>query len=110
MAIITSQRVKNFYDLMDAAYDAQMIRDYSASLGHIGLIDFNRRSPKDTREFAPDEAGRYKERSAAERVNSQLKDNYGARMVRVHGNQKVFTELMFGLLAIAAEQTSRLLT
>lgn len=110
LAAITNKRVKNFYDLMDAAYDAQLIRDYSASLGHVGLIDFNHRSPKDVREFAPHEAERYKERSAAERVNSQLKDNYGARMIRVRGHQKVFTELMFGLLAIAVEQTLRLLT
>ena len=95
---------------MDAAYDAQGIRDYSASLNHVALIDFNNRSPKDKREFLPHEAERYKERSSAERVNSQLKDNYGARMIRVRGDKKVFTELMFGLLAIAVEQTLRLLT
>ena len=110
LATITNKRVTNCYDLMDAAYDAQVIRDYSASLDHIGLIDFNHRSPKDLREFAPHEAERYRERSSAERVNSQLKDNYGARMIRVRGHQKVFTELMFGLLAIAVEQTLRLLT
>jgi uncharacterized protein (DUF4415 family) len=110
LATITNKRVTNCYDLMDAAYDAQRIRDYSASLNHVGLIDFNHRSPKDTREFLPHEAERYKERSAAERVNSQLKDNYGARMIRVRGDKKVFAELMFGLLAIAVEQTLRLLT
>jgi len=110
LATITNQRVTNCYDLMDAAYDAQMIRDYAVSLDHVGLIDFNHRSPKDTRAFSPHEAERYKERSAAERVNSNLKDNYGARMIRVRGNKKVFAELMFGLLVIAVEQTLRLLS
>jgi uncharacterized protein (DUF4415 family) len=110
LTTITNKRVTNCYDLMDAAYDAQGIRDYSASLNHVALIDFNHRSPKDTREFLPHEAERYKERSSAERVNSQLKDNYGARMIRVRGDKKVFTELMFGLLGIAVEQTLRLLT
>jgi Transposase DDE domain len=102
--------VTNCYDLMDAAYDAQGIRDYSASLDHVPLIDFNHRSPKDPREFLPHEAERYKERSSAERVNSQLKDNYGARVIRVRGGKKVFAELMFGLLVIAVEQTLRLLS
>ena len=110
LATITKKRINSLYDLMDAAYDAQGIRDHSVSLGHIPLIDFNHRGPKDIREFLPHEAQRYKERSAAERVNSQLKDNYGGKMIRVRGDKKVFAELMFGLLAIAVEQTLRLLT
>jgi len=106
---ITEQRVTNLYDLMDAAYDAQIIRDHSKSKGHVPLIDFNRRSPKDTREFAPHEAVRYNERSASERVNSNLKDNFGGRFVRVRGHQKVLSHLMFGLLALTIDQTIRLL-
>ena len=39
LATMTNKRVKNFYDLMDAAYDAQLIRDYSVSLDHVGLIE-----------------------------------------------------------------------
>ena len=53
---------------------------------------------------------RFKERSAAERVNSALKDNYGARFVRVRGHDKVLCQLMFGILALAAEQLMRLVT
>jgi Transposase DDE domain len=53
---------------------------------------------------------RFKERSAAERVNSALKDNYGARFVRVRGHDKVLCHLMFGILALAAEQLMRLVT
>ena len=53
---------------------------------------------------------RFKERSAAERVNSALKDSYGARFVRVRGHAKVLCHLMFGILAVAAEQLMRLVT
>ena len=109
LAKITRARVSYCYELMDAAYDAKIIRDDSASCGHVALIDFNRRSPNDTREFAPHEAIRYKERSSAERVNSNLKDNFGGRFVRVRGHAKVLCHLMFGLLALTIDQTVRLL-
>lgn len=109
LAEITSKRVTNLYDLMDAAYDAQIIRDHSESLGHVSLIDFNHRSKKDTRAFLPHEAERYKERSGAERVNARLKDEFGGRMVRVRGNEKVAAHLMFGLIALTADQLMRLL-
>jgi hypothetical protein len=69
LVIITAKRVINCYDVMDSAYDTEIIRNHSKSLGHVPLIDFNHRSPSDTREFAPHEAQRYKERSTAERVN-----------------------------------------
>lgn len=55
LSLMTHERVINFYDLMDAAYDAQIIREHSQSLGHVPLIDFNRRSPKDQRDFLPHE-------------------------------------------------------
>jgi hypothetical protein len=44
---------------------------------------------------------RFKERSAAERVNSALKDSYGDRFVHVSGHDKVFCYLML-LLASAS--------
>ena len=53
---------------------------------------------------------RFKERSAAERVNSALKDSYGGRFVRVRGHDKVLCHLMFGILALAVEQLMRLVT
>ena len=57
----------------------------------------------------PATAVRYAERTAAERVNSDLKDNHGGRFVRVRGAAKVMTHLMFGVLVIAAKQLFALL-
>jgi len=110
LAVLTAQRVTNCYDLMDAAYDAKIIRDHSESLGHVALIDFNHRGPKDTREFAPHEAERYKERSTSERVNARLKDEFGGRMLRVRGPEKAMTHLMFGLIALTVDQLLRFVT
>lgn len=110
LATITAQRVKSCYDLMDSAYDAQIIRDHSQSLNHVPLIDFNHRHENDQREFLPHEAQRYKERSTAERVNSRLKDEFGALMIRVRGHAKVMTHLMFGVIALTVDQTVRLIT
>ena len=103
LAQMSAERVTSLYDLADAAYDAAPIREMSARLGHVAIIDHNpRRGEK--REFAPAEAIRYRQRSSAERVNSHLHDNHGGRHVRVRGAVKVAAHLSFGLLVIAAEQ------
>ena len=107
---ITERRISHYYDLMDAAYDSKIIRDYSASKGRVALIDFNHRGPKDTRSFEKHEAERYKARRGAERVNSQLKDNFGGALIRVKGHAKIMCHLMFGLLALTIDQSLRLLT
>lgn len=109
LAMMSHQRVKSCYDLMDAAYDSAQLRQYSMDLGHVPLIDFNHRSPKDTRSFDPCEKERYKQRSSAERVNSDLKDNLGARFIRVKGHTKVMCHLMFGIIALTVKQMFRLL-
>jgi hypothetical protein len=44
------------------------------------------------------------ERTSVERADSRLKDDFGDRTVRVRGAQKVFAHLMFGVLAITADQ------
>ena len=85
---LTEGRAIYFYELMDAAYDASIIRAYVAAMGRVALIDFNRRSPKDERKFLPHEVTRYNGRSSGERVNSQLKDNYGGSRIRVRGSKK----------------------
>jgi len=108
LAQISALRVTNLYDLADAAYDAAAIREMSARLGHVAIIDHNQRRGE-KREFSPAEAVRYRERSSAERVNSHLHDNHGGRHVRVRGAAKVAVHLSFGLLVIAAEQLITLL-
>jgi hypothetical protein len=121
LAAITGERVTNFYDLMDSAYDAQEIRDKSRTLGHVPIIDHKtRRGEKATVEaearakravgYELAEDVRYAQRSSAERVNSNLKDNCGGNHVRVRGAAKVFCHLMFGILVMTVEQLMRLVT
>ena len=123
LAAMTSQRITNLYDLMDAAYDAPIIREYSTSLGHVSLIDRNPRRNTALGEelrsearrrallhFERPEDHRYKERTTVERVYARLKDEFGGRMVRVRGHAKVLTHLMFGILALTANQLVRLVS
>jgi len=115
------ERVTNLYDLMDSAYNAQSIKNQSLDLGHIPLIDINPRRDKvfkeeleaekkrlDLLNFESPEKIRYRERSAAERVNGRLKDEFGGRNIRVRGHAKVFCHLMFGILVVTADQLMRL--
>jgi hypothetical protein len=95
----TAQRVTSLYDLMDSAYDAPPIRDFRRALGPVPIIDPHpRRGEKIP--LAPAEAPRFQERTAAERVNSRLKERHGGRWVRVRGASKVGCHLAFGLLAL----------
>jgi len=121
LAEITNTRVCNLYDLMDAAYDAPCIHAHSQSLGHIPLIDTNPRTTlgkkiieaenkaRATIHMKPSEAVRYNERSTVERVNGRLKDEFGGRCVRVKGHAKVMCHLMFGILALTADQLMRMI-
>jgi hypothetical protein len=97
------------YDLLDSAYDAPEIHQFSRDLGHVPLIDPNPRRTQNPRRLDPAEQRRFAERSTAERVNSNLKDNYGGKFVRVRGAAKVMCHLMFGLLALTAVQLFHLL-
>ena len=109
LAQMSAGRVTNLYDLMDAAYDAGEIHDFSRRLSHVPIIDPNPRNGPAMRPLDPAIKKRYNERSAAERVNSMLKDHYGGRHVRVRGDLKVKLHLMFGVIVIAATQILRLL-
>ncbi len=109
LAQMTATRVASLYDLMDAAYDAPEIHAFSRRLGHVPIIDHNPRRSGVKKQMDPPEKHRYKERSSAERVNSNLKDNYGGRHVRVRGPKKVACHLMFGLVALTATQLFNLL-
>lgn len=107
LSLISAARVTNLYDVMDAAYCSTELRDHSRSLGHVPLIDHNPRRGEKI-EFAPAEAIRYNERTVAERSNARLKDEFGANHLRVKGGTKVMSHLMFGVLALSADQLMRL--
>jgi len=121
LAEITNKRVCSLYDLMDAAYDSPSIHSYSRGLGHVPIIDINprntvRKQEKDAENRAratihmkPAEAVRYNERSTVERVNGRLKDEFGGRHLRVRGHTKAMCHLMFGILALTADQLMRMI-
>ena len=97
---MTAQRVQSLYQLMDAACDAEDIRQYARKLGQVPIID-----PKHRGQWVPLEPAqrrRFHQRSASERVNSLLKDYFGGRTVRVRGAAKVMSHLMLGVVAITA--------
>jgi len=123
LAEITKERVTNFYDLMDSAYDAPEIKNKSIELGHVPIIDINPRRDKTLKEeleaerkrldlihFKLPEQVRYQERTASERVNGRLKDEFGGSNVRVQGHAKVFAHLMFGILVVTVDQLMRFVT
>ena len=118
---------------MDAAYDAQDIREHCESLGQVPLIDpvqravpiphrtrqdsprgydQRRKLPKTTASkippFSTAQQERYKIRTMSERVNARLKDEFGGRTMRVRGASKVMAHLMFGILPLTVDQLLRL--
>jgi len=84
LAEISSGRVTNLYDLMDAAYDSDIIKEHSRSLGHVPLIDNNPRRGEKVK-MEPAARVRYNERSTAERGFSRLKDGFGGRHISKQG-------------------------
>jgi transposase len=129
---LTSQRVTYLYELMDAAYDANAIDAHSRSLGHIPLIALNgatapisklqqdslrgydkrRKAPthygRKRLPFTPAQEQRFELRTMVERVYSRLKDEFGARFIRVRGASKIMAHLMFGVLALTVDQLLKL--
>jgi hypothetical protein len=100
---LTGSKVISCYDLMDAAYDATQIWEQSRELGHVPIIDRNPRG-KEIIPMAPHEVVRYNERTTAERCNGRFKDEFGGRNVQVSGADKVMLHLMFGIIALFADQ------
>jgi len=121
LAEMTNNRICNLYDLMDSAYDVPGIHAHSRSLGHVPIIDPHPRGSvgkqkltaenkaRATINMKPSEMVRYHERSTVERVNGRLKDEFGGRNLRVRGHAKVMCHLMFGILALTADQFMRVI-
>src|SRR3954447_12272798 len=115
LARTSEQRIVWLYDVMDAAYDAEPIIADCKAAGRVAIIDRNtRRQPALKAEIAAERTACrtinlphsdgliYNERTAAERVNGAIKDDYGGRHLRVRGHLKVFCHLMFGVAAFTA--------
>ena len=79
------------------------VRSGSRALGHVPIIDRNPRGGAVV-PMAPHETQRYNERTAVERFNSRLKEAFGGRNVMVRGAGKVMIPLMFGVVALCADQ------
>ena len=108
MMKLSDRLVTSLYELKDRAYDAYWIRTAAEVAGHVPIIDYvKRRGQEQARALEPDRAEHYKGRTVAERFNARLKDEFGGGRVRVRGNRKVHTHLMFGLLLIFADQVLR---
>lgn len=122
LAKITAQGVVSLYDLMDSGYHVDAIMEHSRSLGHVPI--FKRQSKKDgekeekqqeklawnTLNWKSAEFVRYEARTSVERVFSRLKDEFGASLIRVRGIAKVTAHLMFGVLALAADQLIKIVS
>lgn len=106
---LTAQRVTSLYSVMDAAYEAELIEQACRELGHVPIIDTQTRNGTKA-PFDPATAERYKIRSTVERSYGRLKDEFGARHVRVRGHAKVHSHIMFGVLALFADQLLKLVT
>lgn len=106
LAQMSAQRVQSCYEVMDTGFDCTAIREHGRQLQHVPIIPYQKRGSQKP-ELAPHEQIRYRERSAVERVFSRLKDQYGAANVRVRGAAKVMAHLMFGILALTADQVLR---
>ena len=107
IAIITAERVTNC-NAFGCDYCSIVLRERSRSLGHVPLIDHNP-SEGEKIEFTVSEARCYRKRIQAARINARLMDDYGGRFVRGRGNNKVMAHLMFGRMALTAEQLMWLL-
>ena len=114
LAIKSDSVAKNFYDLMDSAYNSPEIKEHSFSLGHVPIIDERPRNPDQKEEKKTErkrkrilnaytaEDRRYRERGPKERFNALFKDYYGGRNIWYRGHSKISCHLMFGVLALTA--------
>ena len=110
------------YELMDSAYDCPQIEAASRKLGRIPIIDINPRRNAEKQAEKRDRSVlkglgiplsqdvRFNERTTAERANARLKDDFGAKTLRVRGHAKARCHLMFGICVLAADCLLRLMT
>lgn len=123
----TSKRVNYLYDLQDAGYDGDIIREFSNTLGHRAIIDINPKNSKELKakiELDKQEKKKfimlnltqncdthhYNQRGMVERVNKYLKEDFGCNTIYYQGATKVASVLAFGILSVCIHQSLKLLT
>ncbi len=123
----TSKKVNYLYDLLDAGYDAEIIREFSQQKGHRPIIDINPKNSsvlRDKIQLQEDEKKKfeflhltessdthhYNQRSMVERVNKYLKDDFGCDKIYYQGATKVASVLAFGILSICIHQSLKMIT
>lgn len=123
----TSKKVNYLYDLQDAGYDADIIREFSQKHGHRPIIDINPKNSqalRDKIQLAEDEKKKfeyfnlpqssdihhYNQRSMVERVNKYLKEDFGCSNIYYKGATKVASVLAFGILSVCIHQSLKMVT
>jgi len=123
----TSKRVKYMYDLQDAGYDSDIIREFSIKHNHKPIIDINPKNSQNLRDkielqeheekifkylnqHLDLDKEHYNQRSMVERVNAYLKDNFGCNKIYYQGANKVASVLAFGILSVCIHQSLKLIT
>jgi transposase len=123
----TSKRVNYLYDLQDAGYDADIIRDFSIKYNHRPIIDINPKNSQvlraESKRIADEkkkfeylglsqssDMHHYNQRSMVERVNKYLKDDFGCDKIYYQSATKVSSVLAFGILSVCIHQSLKLVT
>lgn len=108
------------YEVMDTAYDCDLILTHCRAQGHVPIVPPHPRRTGRSRSQLPKvftgkpgpemgraEAVRYRERTMVERVFARLKEEFGGRHIRVRGAAKVQAHLLMGVIVLAVDQMLR---
>lgn len=123
----TTKKINYLYDLQDAGYDADIIREFSRNNGHCPIIDINPKNSKKLKEQIqliknekekfkffnlPQDSTKhhYNQRSIVERVNKYLKDDFGCDKIYYQEATKVASVLAFGILSVCIHQSIKMVT
>lgn len=87
---MTAERVTWLYDVMDSAYDADVILEQSKKMNHVPIVQPHARRAGKAQSILPEifpqkrvpemtwaQQDRFKERTTVERVNARLKEEFG---------------------------------
>lgn len=123
----TSSKISYLHDLLDAGYDADIIREYSKLLNHKPIMDINPKNSKvlkakialikeEEEKFKffnlplSSDIHHYNQRSMVERVNKYIKDDFGCKTIYYQGATKVASVLQFAVLSVCIHQALKLVT